>query len=425
MIATITHLTGRRRGQRETFPHETITAGRATDNLLCFGDGERRVSSHHAQITRHGETFLIRDLGSTNGTMINGRRVIISELNCDDLIEFGAGGPLVRFGVEQATNNGHRAISSPGDLQTTNDDKTNEDLSRKPDRQSRVTRAIRRSLRKSKNNVRLTVAIVLSMLFGAGFGLWMASRFASPDSLVSGFASIAERNRAAVVFIQAEYEYVDAAGNITGLETRTGSGFVVSESGFVVTNRHLVRDWEYNQPPPGITGRVKKISVVFADKTRAEAVPATVAHLSQGTELDVAILKIQPPPDLTTIYDVEPNLSRVSQGDAVATLGYPFGFQLLPNEERIGPTLSTGVVSRVGQDVLLTLHSYHGSSGAPVFNRRGEVIAIVTSNPLEAQDLTICTPIAAAVELIKDELSYKDQSTFRKEPNNVSDINRR
>src|ERR1051325_4210981 len=101
MIATFTHLTGSRRGLCEKFQDDTITIGRAADNALCLGDNERRVSSHHAQISRHGDTFLLRDLGSTNGTMINGRRVIISELSPDDLIEVGAGGPLLRFGLEQ------------------------------------------------------------------------------------------------------------------------------------------------------------------------------------------------------------------------------------------------------------------------------------------------------------------------------------
>ena len=418
MIATITHLTGRHRGRRETFVDEIITIGRASDNQLCFGDAERRVSSHHAQISRHGDAFLIRDLGSTNGTMINGRRVIISEIASDDLIEFGAGGPLVRFGVERQD-----LATAPSPLPPPGTDEVEQ--AKADRRRTHVSRLVRRSLRKSKNNVRLTVAIVLSMVFGAGFGIWMSARFNSVDAQLSGFTSIAERNSGAVVLIQTEIEYVDRDGNITGLDAKTGSGFLISKSGLIVTNRHLIHGWEYDPPPFGITGRLKRIGVVLEDRAREEAIPATVAHLSSGIEVDVAILRIQPPPDMTTIYGVEPGLNRVSQGDAVATLGYPLGFQLLPNEKRIGPTLSTGVVSRVGQDILLSLHSYHGSSGAPVFNRRGEVIAIVTSKSENAPELTNCTPIAAAVELIKDELSYEPEGTYRKERNHVSTPYRR
>lgn len=442
MIATITHLTGRRRNERETFHEELVSVGRASDNRLRFDDNERRVSAHHAQISRHGDNFLIRDLGSTNGTMINGRRIIISELSADDLIEFGAGGPLVRFGIEPTTTTNHHPAqqaqsqsstpnSSPaasraahGGAQTRQEQDHQRLSLHQPAQKSptQISRLLRRSLQKSKNNVRLTVAIVVSMLAGAGFGVWLSMRLNSYDSLVSGFTSIAERNRDAVVLIQTEYEYLDSDGNLTGLDIKTGSGFLISDSGLIVTNRHLVRDYEYNPPPFGVSGRVKKISVVFANRRRDEAVSASLAHLSSSTDVDVAILRIQPSQTLTAVYGIEADLRRVSQGDAVATLGYPLGFHLLPKEESIAPTLSTGYVSRLGQDVLLSLQSYHGSSGAPVFNRRGNVIAIVTANPADAQELTICTPIGAAIELLRDELSYPPQRHNRKEKRDVSTL---
>ena len=100
MRATLTHLIGPDKGKRERFDADRITIGRAPDNALCFNDSQRRVSSHHAEIILRGDHYLLRDLGSTNGTMLNGRRVIASEIHHDDLIEFGAGGPLLRFCYE-------------------------------------------------------------------------------------------------------------------------------------------------------------------------------------------------------------------------------------------------------------------------------------------------------------------------------------
>src|SRR5215207_8980995 len=100
MRVTLTHQIGPEKGKREQFEIERISIGRASNNALSFGDDARRVSSHHAEIIRRGDHFVLRDLGSTNGTMINGRRVIASEIHADDLIEFGAGGPLLRFGIE-------------------------------------------------------------------------------------------------------------------------------------------------------------------------------------------------------------------------------------------------------------------------------------------------------------------------------------
>ncbi len=49
---------------------ETLTIGRAPDNIFPIDDVS--VSSHHAQIAPSGGIFLLTDLGSTNGTMVNG-----------------------------------------------------------------------------------------------------------------------------------------------------------------------------------------------------------------------------------------------------------------------------------------------------------------------------------------------------------------
>src|SRR6185503_8354889 len=101
MRAVLIYIIGPDKGKREQFNADKITIGRAPNNSLVFGDGQRRVSSHHAEIIRRDDHYLLRDLGSTNGTMINGRRVVATEIQDDDLIEFGAGGPLLRFKIER------------------------------------------------------------------------------------------------------------------------------------------------------------------------------------------------------------------------------------------------------------------------------------------------------------------------------------
>ena len=49
---------------------ETLTVGRASDNVFPIDDVS--VSSHHAQIAPSAGVFLLKDLGSTNGTAVNG-----------------------------------------------------------------------------------------------------------------------------------------------------------------------------------------------------------------------------------------------------------------------------------------------------------------------------------------------------------------
>jgi len=65
-----------------------VILGRAPDCNLIIAD--RRVSRRHAEICRQEEGFILRDLGSTNGTWLNGRRLSTSVLLRDgDVIEIG------------------------------------------------------------------------------------------------------------------------------------------------------------------------------------------------------------------------------------------------------------------------------------------------------------------------------------------------
>src|SRR2546423_11127970 len=185
MRAVLTHLLGSDKGRRERFDKARIAIGRAPDNDLRFSDGQRRVSSHHAAIVRRGEGFLLQDLGSTNGTMINGRRVITSELNHDDMIEFGAGGPLLRFAIEY--DEGEQAAANL------------------------VASAVRRPTTDrfpppaQRRNGWLGAAIVIAMLMGAAGGVFLSMRLpARPSNEEMSLAEVAERNRAAVGLIRAE-----------------------------------------------------------------------------------------------------------------------------------------------------------------------------------------------------------------------------
>jgi hypothetical protein len=74
--------------ERETtVEHGQLTIGRARDNDLVLDDG--KVSRHHARLLpRHG-TLVFTDLGSTNGSWVNGTRVAEVALGEGDRIEVG------------------------------------------------------------------------------------------------------------------------------------------------------------------------------------------------------------------------------------------------------------------------------------------------------------------------------------------------
>jgi pSer/pThr/pTyr-binding forkhead associated (FHA) protein len=65
----------------------TVTLGRATDNGLVLSDG--RVSRHHGRISVRRGTLVYTDLGSTNGSRVNGTPVDEVVLGVGDRIEVG------------------------------------------------------------------------------------------------------------------------------------------------------------------------------------------------------------------------------------------------------------------------------------------------------------------------------------------------
>ncbi len=99
MKAQFTVLSGTRAGQTDVFSQSQIGIGRHPHSELKFDpDRDLDVSSRHASITLAGDVYVLRDLGSTNGTFINGKRLTDDHvLASGETIRFGINGPEVQF----------------------------------------------------------------------------------------------------------------------------------------------------------------------------------------------------------------------------------------------------------------------------------------------------------------------------------------
>ena len=79
---------GPRKGETLEMTDPVITVGRETDNTLSLLVGG--VSRYHAKFDRHGNAWVLSDLGSTNGTKVNGIKILApQELKPGDMIYFG------------------------------------------------------------------------------------------------------------------------------------------------------------------------------------------------------------------------------------------------------------------------------------------------------------------------------------------------
>lgn len=74
-------------GERLQLGEAVVTIGRRPESTLQLGDPN--VSRNHAEIRPHGNGWVLVDLGSTNGSRVNGSRVSSHELREGDEIAFG------------------------------------------------------------------------------------------------------------------------------------------------------------------------------------------------------------------------------------------------------------------------------------------------------------------------------------------------
>ena len=95
--AKLTFESGPFAGRIVALPNQTVTFGRAPDNDVVVGDAA--TSGRHGRIEVRSGAFWISDLGSTNGTLVNGEPVIERQLAHGDLIAIGQN--TIRFALEQ------------------------------------------------------------------------------------------------------------------------------------------------------------------------------------------------------------------------------------------------------------------------------------------------------------------------------------
>lgn len=152
-------------------------------------------------------------------------------------------------------------------------------------------------------------------------------------------------------------EFFGGGANRPRTERRRGlgSGFIISEDGYVCTNHHVVAG-------------VDTVTVGINEKTYK----ATIVGSDERT--DLALLKINAPTKLKPVYLGDSD--RVQVGDWAVAIGNPFG---------LDRTFTVGVVSAIGRRDVDMMGGSHiqtdasinpGNSGGPLINIYGEVIGI-------------------------------------------------
>jgi len=448
-------LSGARAGQIEAFRKGYIGLGRHPLSDVRF-DAERDldVSSRHAAIVRKTEGFVLQDLGSRNGTFVNGKRINGDTLlKGGDVIGFGANGPALEFGVIEADSDFPATTAAEGLADRASSPREVYHAASPQPRATapRQSTGVRIAVEVARQTAQLrrTTKVLIGVLLIVGTGFtWMqldgrrrandlrnlqdradslmresralTSQFqtqlqgvrdalkASQDETArlrrelgasggdassvarlrtelnaaerrqralvgaSGvdYRAISHRNQDAVAIVLVEY---------SDGERFSGTAFSIDSMGTMVTNKHILVGEDGTKTP-------RRLGVIFSGSTqfwRAEMIGVS-------PEADVGVFRVLIKGGTPRVSGLANTREGLERGDPVAIIGYPLGFDL-PMESQGGqpiaePTLTVGTVSKsLTAVVQVDAYGAPGSSGSPIFDRDGKVIAVLYGGERESQ----------------------------------------
>ena len=178
--------------------------------------------------------------------------------------------------------------------------------------------------------------------------------------------------------------YIEVNGtNYFGQDTQMGqgSGFIISEDGYILTNHHVVK---------GSTSVKVRLS-------SGKSYTGDVIGIDDS--LDVAVVKIKAK---NLPYAKLGKSKNIRVGDWVVAIGNPFG---------LSHSVTSGIISAKNRalgsgpydDYLQTDASINpGNSGGPLFNLKGEVVGINTAIDARAQGIGFSVPIDSVQKVLQD-----------------------
>ena len=173
----------------------------------------------------------------------------------------------------------------------------------------------------------------------------------------------------------------------------SGSGFIISNDGYILTNYHVIEIAQRNELP---------IRVILNDGSSYDA---KVVGFEESN--DVAVIKI----DETGLNPVFiGNSDTIRVGQTIYAIGNPFGDLVY--------TMTDGIISALDRVVTVERKSIRtfqfsaavnsGNSGGPIFNTDGEVIGIVTAKVVRGnvEGIGFAIPINDAIEIASELIEH-------------------
>lgn len=398
----------------------SITIGRNSSNLIVIPQSD--VSSFHATISKYtsGE-IVIQDNNSSNGTYVNGKKITLHNLMSGDRVLLAN-----KYSLEW------------------------ENLYKKD---------IGTKLGNSKTNV-WTPLFGLIAVIAIGIYFFKPLSNIVSEKVFASTIDVNEMYKNAIVLVYQSFVYKVNVGDKTFYLTKeedgfkpyedgktepiqiTGTGFFVSNTGEIITNRHVAVPWEYSEDKDKLEQNIKdyiKQNAAFASASEqfeifevlknlkisgksiaigiamnnsyitslSDFTPCVLSKESGKTDIDVAMLQTKTkslPATVTNIVNLNEAIIAENQlkiGEQLHMIGYPAGFTLAATKKGIMANFQTGQITRLadGVDFGHNIPTIGGGSGSPIFNKSGNLVGINYQGLTQTQGFNMAMLAKYAVEL--------------------------
>tara|TARA_B100001057_G_scaffold111671_1_gene109782 strand:+ start:920 stop:1981 length:1062 start_codon:yes stop_codon:yes gene_type:complete len=179
-------------------------------------------------------------------------------------------------------------------------------------------------------------------------------------------------------------------GERRSVKTSLGSGVILSQEGYILTNQHVIGD------------RTLKVTIELSNGNKYLA---QLIGIDKGT--DLAVLKIQDEDFIFPSIEIEDS-DKVKIGDIVLAIGNPYG---------LGQSVSMGIVSATGREFDNPYSNYiqtdasinRGNSGGALIDAKGRLVGINTlirSSSGGSEGIGLAIPSANALQIVSDLIQY-------------------
>jgi S1-C subfamily serine protease len=464
-------LSGARVGQTEAFAKAYVALGRHPLSDIRF-DAERDldVSARHAAVVRRGDAFVLQDLGSKNGTYVNGKRTEGDLVLQDgDVIGFGAKGPALEFriitGGDDAVTGSTISEAAAGRASEPRQMVPAMPAARRSSTAVRIAVEVAKQTKQLRNTTKFLFVLLFLAVVAFGWIQWKNARAARDladlqhraDSLtaetshllaqfqdqIQSVRQALQQSQAEVARLRGQLDVAGSSGDAsamsrlraelddaerrqrgiagaTGVDYRvisqknqdavalviveftdgrfSGTAFTIDSQGTMITNKHVLVGEDGNHTPQRIAVKFSGSRQWFAGR-----------FVGVSDNADVGVFKVDIRGGTPRVVGLERDAKSLQRGDPVAIIGYPLGTDL-PMEGSgqnavAEPTLTVGTASKVLSSVVqVDGFGAPGSSGSPIFDRSGRVVAVLYGGERESNGKIIyAVPVGDALAFLRQQ----------------------